>query len=105
MLKTKGYYICISYGDIDIRRTYFDHAEYEWMILPPSPYKVFKPNITQADVEFDEKDKEKNKDHYHYIYILQKVRYLDIAACRQSNAARFPNYAIKHPNQTMIPYR
>lgn len=72
MLKTKGYYICISYGDMDIRRSYFEHPEYEWSILPPSPYKVFKPNISQNEVEFDDKDKEKNKDHYHYIYILQK---------------------------------
>lgn len=72
VLKSKGYYICISYGDIDIRKGYFDSPYYEWSILSPSPYKIFKPNITQNDIEFDDKDKERNKDYYHYVYILQK---------------------------------
>lgn len=74
VLKTKGYYICISYGDPDIRNHLFEEKLYEWSKLTNSPYKVFKPNIEQAerDVVFDDKDREKNKDYYHYIYILQK---------------------------------
>lgn len=72
VLKSKGYYICITYGDPDIRRPYFEGMGLEWSVLTPSPYKVFKPNISQNEVELDDKDKEKNKDYYHYIYILQK---------------------------------
>lgn len=102
VLKTKGYYICISYGDIDIRRTYFEHPEYEWSILPPSPYKVFKPNISQADVEFDDKDKERNKDYYHYVYILQKVRLELPVACGQSFTARIPNQDVKRSYQAVM---
>jgi ubiquinone/menaquinone biosynthesis C-methylase UbiE len=81
VLKSKGYYICISYGDPDIRKGYFDVPEYEWAIMSPSPYKIFKPNVSQADVEFDDKDKEKNKDYYHYVYVLQKVRNKCNLAC------------------------
>lgn len=72
VLKSKGFYICISYGDPEIRRPYFEGSGLSWSLMNPSPYKIFKPNISQADVEFDDKDKEKNKDYYHYIYILQK---------------------------------
>lgn len=74
VLKTKGYYICISYGDPDIRTYCFEDRQYQWAKLTHSPYKVFKPNIEQSerDIVFDDKDKEKNKDYYHYIYILQK---------------------------------
>ena len=74
VLKSKGYYICISYGDPDIRSHYFEEKIYEWSKLTNSPYKVFKPNIDQQekDIIFDDKEKEKNKDYYHYVYILQK---------------------------------
>jgi hypothetical protein len=74
VLKSKGYYICVSYGDPDIRSHYFEDKLYEWSKLTNSPYKVFKPNIDQQekDIIFDDKEKEKNKDYYHYIYILQK---------------------------------
>ena len=74
VLKNKGYYICVSYGDPDIRFHYFDNKDYNWIRLAQTPYKVFKPNIDEADkkIIFDDKDKEKNKDYYHYIYILEK---------------------------------
>ena len=74
VLKSKGYYICVSYGDPDIRFNYFDKQIYEWVRLTNTPYKVFKPNIDQndKDIIFNDKDKEKNKDYYHYVYIMQK---------------------------------
>ncbi len=74
MLKNKGYYICVSYGDPDIRFNYFDKQIYEWVRLTNTPYKVFKPNIDQneKDIIFNDKDKDKNKDYYHYVYIMQK---------------------------------
>lgn len=74
VLKTKGYYICISYGDPDIRNHYFEGQNYKWMKLPQCPYKIFKPNIDEADknIVFNDRDKEKNKDYYHYVYILEK---------------------------------
>lgn len=50
VLKTKGYYICITYGDSDIRKPYFEGLGFDWSILNPSPYKIFKPNISQNDV-------------------------------------------------------
>lgn len=74
VLKKKGYYICVSYGDPDIRSHYFEDKVYEWSKLTHSPYKVFKPNIEQSEKEivFNDKEKEKNKDYYHYVYIMQK---------------------------------
>jgi ubiquinone/menaquinone biosynthesis C-methylase UbiE len=74
VLKIKGFYICVSYGDPDIRNHLFEDKLYEWTKLTNSPYKVFKPNIeqTERDIVFDDKDKEKNKDYYHYVYIMQK---------------------------------
>lgn len=78
MLKNRGVYICISYGDPDIRNHYFeDKAEkYDWGRKNQWPYKIFKPTIdhTEKDVIFNDKDREKNKDYYHYVYILGKVR-------------------------------
>ena len=74
VLKNKGYYICISYGDPDIRYNYFDDKAYQWIRLPQCPYKVFKPTIDEGEkkIVFSDKDKEKNKDYYHYIYIMEK---------------------------------
>lgn len=73
VLKNKGYYICISYGDPDIRNHYFENQSYKWGKLPQCPYKIFKPNIDEADknIVFNE-NKEKNKYYYHYVYILEK---------------------------------
>lgn len=48
LLKNKGYYICVSYGDPDIRFNYFDDKNYQWTRLPQCPYKVFKPTIDEA---------------------------------------------------------
>ena len=50
MLKSKGCYICVTYGDPEIRRPYFEDPAFEWSLLNPSPYKIFKPNISQNDV-------------------------------------------------------
>lgn len=74
VLKNKGYYICISYGDPDIRNHYFENPAYKWRKLPHCPYKIFKPNIDESDknIVFSDKDKEKNKDYYHYVYIMEK---------------------------------
>lgn len=74
VLKNKGYYICVSYGDPDIRFHYFDNKDYNWIRLAQTPYKVFKPNIDESEkkIIFDDKNKERNKDYYHYIYILEK---------------------------------
>jgi glutaredoxin len=70
----KGYYICISYGDPEIRNHYFQAPQYNWALLPQCPYKIFKPNIEEGEknVVFSDKDKEKNKDYYHYVYIMEK---------------------------------
>lgn len=77
VLKNKGVYICVSYGDPDIRNHYFEdrNEKYDWGKKNPWPYKIFKPTIDQSerDVVFNDKDKEKNKDYYHYVYILGKV--------------------------------
>lgn len=78
MLKNRGVYICISYGDPDIRNHYFEDKseKYDWGRKNQWPYKIFKPTIDHAEKEviFNDKDKEKNKDYYHYVYILGKVK-------------------------------
>ena len=77
MLKNRGVYICISYGDPDIRNHYFEDKveKYDWGKKNQWPYKIFKPTIEQSEKEvvFNDKDKEKNKDYYHYVYVLGKV--------------------------------
>lgn len=77
VLKNKGIYICVSYGDPDIRNHYFEdkNESYGWGKKNPWPYKVFKPTVEQGekDIIFSDKDKERNKDYYHYVYILCKV--------------------------------
>ena len=77
VLKNKGIYICVSYGDPDIRNHYFEDKNegYGWGKKNPWPYKVFKPTVEQGekDIIFSDKDKERNKDYYHYVYILCKV--------------------------------
>ena len=77
MLKNKGIYICVSYGDPDIRNHYFEDKNegYGWGKKNPWPYTVFKPTVEQGekDIIFSDKDKERNKDYYHYVYILCKV--------------------------------
>lgn len=76
VLKNKGIYICVSYGDPDIRNHYFEDKNegYGWGKKNPWPYKVFKPTVEQGekDIIFSDKDKERNKDYYHYVYILCK---------------------------------
>lgn len=59
VLKNKGFYICISYGDPDIRNHYFEGEGYRWARLPQCPYKIFKPNIdeTEKKIVFNDKDK------------------------------------------------
>lgn len=61
VLKNKGIYICVSYGDPDIRNHYFEDKseKYEWGKKNQWPYKIFKPTIDQAekDVIFNDKDK------------------------------------------------
>jgi len=78
VLKNRGVYICVSYGDPDIRNHYFEDKseKYDWGKKHQWPYKIFKPTIEQAEKElvFNDKDKEKNKDYYHYVYVLGKVR-------------------------------
>ena len=78
MLKNKGIYICVSYGDPDIRNHYFEdkNENYSWGRKNQWPYKIFKPTIDHAEKEviFKYEDREKNKDYYHYVYILGKVR-------------------------------
>ena len=76
VLKNKGVYICVSYGDPDIRNHYFEdkNENYGWGRKNQWPYKIFKPTIDNSEKEliFKEEDKEKNKDYYHYVYILGK---------------------------------
>ena len=91
MLKKKGVYICVSYGDPDIRNHYFeDRSEkYEWGRKHQWPYKVFKPTIEHGEREviFSDKDKEKNKDYYHYVYILGKGEETFLGAAEQGRSS------------------
>jgi ubiquinone/menaquinone biosynthesis C-methylase UbiE len=59
VLKKKGYYICISYGDSDIRNHYFEGENYKWARLPQCPYKIFKPNIDETEKIIVVNDKDK----------------------------------------------
>jgi hypothetical protein len=87
-LKPRGIYICISYGDPDIRNHYFEdkNENYSWGRKNQWPYKIFKPTIdhTEREVIFKYEDKEKNKDYYHYVYILGKV---DLGPFRESRTS------------------
>ena len=91
VLKNKGVYICVSYGDPDIRNHYFeDRAEkYDWGRKHQWPYKVFKPTIEHGEKEvvFSDKDKEKNKDYYHYVYILGKGEETFLGAADQGRSS------------------
>lgn len=59
VLKNKGYYICVSYGDPEIRFNYFENKSYNWIRHANCPYKIFKPNIDEANkkVIFSDRDK------------------------------------------------
>lgn len=92
VLKNKGVYICVSYGDPDIRNHYFEDKseQYDWGKKHQWPYKIFKPTIDHQEqkVVLDDKDREKNKDYYHYIYILTKVYLLVISGIKSDGASR-----------------
>ena len=62
ILAPGGRYICITYGDPEHRKTYFDNLQ--WSNL--SVDKVLKPNTN------NEENTEISAKNYHYIYIMKK---------------------------------
>lgn len=62
ILAPGGRYICITYGDPEHRKKYFDNLQ--WSNL--SVDKVLKPNTN------NEENTEISAKNYHYIYIMKK---------------------------------